>query len=245
LLERREADLVVDRLFDAFGARALRARRRRRLDFFPVLLSSPEVAAERLDLRLGALGVEARLADFLLLDRRRDVDREAERLFEALGALALRARRFRRDFFPELASESDAADFDLRLGALGVEARRDDLLLERREADLVEERRLEALGALALRRRVTARRPAERLRRLLRLGPFGVRALLAERLELRRLAERGLLARREDFRLADRFAFFAFTGVSSLRARFLIPMSLFLLASISALYASLSVQYVW
>merc|ERR1719150_1394537 len=114
LLERREADLVVDRLLDAFGARALRARRLRRLDFFAELLSSPEVAAERLDLRLGAFGVEARLADFLLLERRRDMDREAERLFEALGARALRARRLRLDFFPALASESEAADFDLR-----------------------------------------------------------------------------------------------------------------------------------
>jgi len=298
---RREVDLETDRLLEALGARALRARRRRRAFFPEAPDSSPEETAER-DLRLGALGVDARRVDLRL--ERREVEREAERLFEAFGARALRARRRRRDFFGALdSSPEDTADRALRLGALGVEARRADLLLERREVDLEVDRRFDALGARArraarrrredfllvlvsspedaadrfldlrlgalgvrarrterrrevdfdfdfafdafgaraLRLRVTALRPAERRR--LRLGALGVRALRADRLELLRLEDLGVLARRADFfLLLERLAFLVFAGVPSLRALFLIPISLFLFASISALYSSRLVQ---
>jgi len=161
-----------------------------------------------------------------------------------LGARALRALRLRRDFLGADSSPLEAAD--LRLGALGVRARREE---ERREADLevdlVDDRRFEAFGARARRRRRTALRPAD-LRRLPFFGPFGVRARRADlRLEAERvvllLADRGVLARR--LLLLERLAFFALPAEASLRARFfLTPISLFLFSSISALYASLFLQ---
>jgi len=90
-----------------------------------------------------------------------------------------------------------------------------------------------ALGVLA--RRLTALRPFEAL------GVLDLRRLRRRRADRERFGAFGVLDRREVLRLEAlgvrlRLAFLAGLGVSSLRARFLIPINLFLFASISALY---------
>merc|ERR1719193_641380 len=213
----------------------------------------------------GAAGVAARFFEaFLLLDRRlgvleRRADREARREVERLDFLErgrleaereedrrLAARRFElfgvRDlrellFFEDGRREVERVELrrdealeDDFLGAFGVLARR----AERRfadfdvEAERTDVRRLEPLGALALRR--TALRRLSDVRERL-FGALGVLARRADRL-------------REDFRKDERFAFFAFfPSSSSFRARFflgLIPISLFLFATIMLLYSAFS-----
>jgi len=139
---------------------------------------------------------DERLEDFERRELRREERRELlfddfERLF--LGLLERRAlRRFElRRFEDLLRFELRRDDFDLRRrGPLGVLARR---------ADRLRERLLEPLDFLLA------------LRRRLRLGAFGVRALRADRLALRRralrrdaLGVRALRELRRDERLEDR-----------------------------------------
>jgi len=201
---------------------------------------------------LGAFGVLARRANFF---------RDADRLTLLLVAFGVLLRRFelrRRDALLEVL-------FD-RLGALGVLLRRDVLFRETERLTL-----LEAFGVLDLRelrrevRRLVLR---EALRDLDFLGALGVRerredlfldvllldlfllSLGVRERRARRLEDRLLVERDVDLDffgalgVRDLFCFF-FDGVFfvSERARFLIPINLFLFSSISALYASRAVTH--
>lgn len=239
VLERREAERLaervrreVERRFDflerreerRFGVRERRAERLE-VDF------DRETDRRRLPLRFfGALGVTARLA----ARRRRVVARRsAARRLELFGVRDLRELFF---FFGvrervELREEALEEDF---LGALGDLARRTERRFDADrdvETEREEERRLVPFGALALRRAALRRLSDVRGRRF---GAFGVLARRADR-------------RREDFRELDLFTFFAFfpSLSSSFRALFflsLIPISLFLLATIIVLYSFFSLM---
>jgi len=256
VLERRlvlrEVDLLLEDLgvFDRFLDR-------RRLGVLDFLGASTSTAA------LGALGVRAlrreedRLLDAFGVLERRLLLREADRLLLDLGVLERLLARRRLGVFDFFASQSTAA-----LGALGVLALRRELerrfeafgVLDRRRDT---ERLLEAFGVLdrfldrrrlgvrdflvtsvvfgalgVLARRLTAFRPFDAL------GVLDLRRLRRRRADRERLGPLGVLERR-GVRL--RLAFLAGLGVASFRARFLIPISWFLFASISALYWSLSV----
>merc|ERR1719283_557933 len=158
----RREDLLVERLeerrFEDLGARALRRARR-----FPLreLLFLDEASLLEVTLLLGALGVRARRADFLvereaerrLLDlgvRARREDLLVERRFEDLGARAL--RRARRLLLRErlFLVEASLSEVTLLFGALGVRARRADLRLEERRARLAFFAFLGALSERAL-----------------------------------------------------------------------------------------------
>merc|ERR1719481_2270294 len=132
-LRREEERRLAERLFEALGARA----RRREADL---------LEAERLDERrraFGALGTlarraarlleERRLLDLGVRARREDllVERLEERRFEDLGARALR-RAPRLPLRERLfLIEASLSEVTLLFGALGVRARRADLLAER------------------------------------------------------------------------------------------------------------------
>jgi len=213
-----EALLLLDRRLGVLERRADREARREveRLDF----LERGRLEAEREE------------------DRREEDRRLAARRFELFGVRDLRELLFFEDGRREVERvelRRDEALEDDFLGAFGVLARR----TERRfadfdvEAERTDVRRLEPLGALALRR--TALRRLSDVRERL-FGALGVLARRAERL-------------REDFREDERFAFFAFfPSSSSFRARFflgLIPISLFLFATIMLLYSAFSFTYFW
>jgi len=247
VLERRLADLDLDDL----GVLERRLAARRFLDLLG--FSSPSAVA------LGALGVRARrrlterlLLAFGVLDLRFEAERDTDRDLEARGVLErlLEARRRLADRDLE---ELGSLDF----GALGVLARRLDA---RRFLDLLgfsspsavvffgalgalarlleALRFLEALGVLLLRLR-----PARR--EVFVLGPLGVRA--RRRLTERLLLTLGVLLLRVDF-LRDLLGALGLAGPSPLaflasrvfllpeRARFFLPRSLFLFASMSVLY---------
>jgi len=245
VLERRLVLREAERLLEDLGVfdRFLERRRLGVLDFLGTSVSA-----------LGAFGVLARrreelrrLEAFGVLERRL-VLREADRLLLDLGVLERLLARRRLGVFDFLASPSASG-----LGALGVLALRREV--ERREAlgvlDLrfgvfdrfFDRRRLGvrdflgssvvfgAFGVLA--RRLTALRPFEAL------GVLDLRR--RRRADRERLGAFGVLDRRELLRLDAlgvrlRLAFLVGLEVSGLRARFLIPISLFLFSSISALY---------
>jgi len=161
-------------------------------------------------------------------EERREVDRSlAARRLEPFGVRDLRELLIfdeERLVVDRVELRRDEALEDDFLGAFGVLERR----AERRLEDFDVVRRLVPLGALAL-RRAALRRLSEVWGRL--LGALGVLARRAER-------------RREDFREDERFAFFAFFPSSSwFQARFflgLIPISMFLIATMQVLYSSFS-----
>jgi len=257
VLERRLVLREAERLLLDLGVLE-RLLARRRLGVLAFFASTASGSA------LGALGVlalrrelERRLEALGVLDRRRLDLREAERLLLDLGVFERLLARRRLGVLDFLASPSDTSG----LGAFGVRARRRDeerrleafgVLDRRRETD----RLLEALGVLERffdRRRLGVR---DFLDSSVFLGAFGV---LARRFTaLRPLEALGVLdlrrrrAERERLGVLDRLAlrlgaegvrgtvaFLAFlTGFedSFLRGRFLIPISLFLFASMSALY---------
>jgi len=226
-------DFERDLLLDFFGIRDFR------------VLLEPRLA-ERDLLRdfFGALGVRARREDFFFEAERLTLfDTLRLELFEALG-VRLRRLDLRRD-----ADRLALLDF---FGAIGVRLLRFELLrLVLFEADLF----LDAFGVWL--RRLELRLEADLLVLLdfglLFFGALGVRL---RRLELTLEADRLVLLDFDFFgafglleRLADRRFCFFLEGdfplaFPSERARFfLIPISLFLFSSISALYWSRSVTH--
>jgi len=191
-----------------------------------------EVDRRRLTLRFfGALGVLARLA---ALRRRVVVRRSADRRREPSGVRDLRELLFLFGVRERMELRDEALEDDF-LGAFGDLARRAvrRLDVDRDVEAEREERRFVPLGALALRQAALRRLSEVRVRLFCALGV------------LDRRTER----RREALRELDLFAFFAvFSASSSFRARFflcLIPISLFLFATILVLYSFFHFTYVW
>jgi len=266
-LVRRE----VDRLLLDFGVLERRLDRRRFgvLDFLATTSSSAAAFFGALGVLALRRDPDRRLEALGVLDLRL-VRREADLLRLDLGVLERRLD-FRRlgvlDFFAETSSPSGFGALgvlalrrepDRRFEAFGVLDRRE---VDRREAERLFEdfgvldRFLDrlrrgvlafltspssaffALGAFGvLARRFAALRPLDAL------GVLDLRRLRRRRrAEVERLGSLGVRARRALLRLVA-FAFLeGATSTSGWRARFLIPRSLFLFSSISALYASLAV----
>jgi len=262
VLDRRLLLLDAERLLLDFGVLD-RLLARRRLGVFDFLaLSSVSVSAlGALGVRAFRLELERRLA-LGVLDRRLDL-RDADLLLLDLGVLERLFARRRLgvlDFFASPSTSGLGAlgvrarrrDEERRLEALGVlERRREtdrlledlgvfDRFLDRRRLGVRDFFGLSsasgfgALGVLA--RRLTALRPFEAL------GVLDLRRLRRRRrVDRERLGALGVLDRRALLRFEAlgvrlRLAFLVGFEVSGLRARFLIPISLFLFSSISALY---------